>query len=110
MSKGLYALMLVGTLMVTQIAPTLGEEETTQLGVMRQDRTQAQSRGQLQLPPVPYLESMPWLNSRSASKRIKTDYLLDPKFEVLGPFLAQLMVSPVRPSSAASSVTPTDTD
>ena len=77
---------------------------------MRQVQTQTQSPEQLQRPPVPYLESVPWLRSSSTSKGIKIDFLLDPKFEVLGPFLAELMVSPVSPSSVDNSVAPTGTD
>jgi hypothetical protein len=36
----------------------------------------------LPLPPIPYLETMPWLIQERASKGLKIDTLLAPKFEM----------------------------
>ena len=37
----------------------------------------------LPLPPIPYLETMPWLVREPAPKGIKIDRLLGPKFEMM---------------------------
>ena len=65
MMKELYAFLLAGTLMVPHIAPALGADGTTRPSVSHQGQTLTRSAGQLQLPPVPGLESMPWLKSLS---------------------------------------------
>lgn len=36
----------------------------------------------LPLPPIPYLETMPWLVQERAPKGLKIDPLLAPKFEI----------------------------
>jgi hypothetical protein len=102
MMKELYALLLASTLMVPHIAPALGADGTRQPSVSHQGQTLGQSPGQLQLPPVPDLESMPWLKSLSTSKGTKIDFL-DPKFQVPGPFLAEFMMLQARGSPIASS-------
>jgi hypothetical protein len=43
----------------------------------------------LPLPPVPHLDTMPWLNSGSAIRGPKMDILLGPQLETVGPFLVQ---------------------
>jgi hypothetical protein len=49
--------------------------------------------------PAPYMESMPWLDSRPA-KGSQIDFLLSPNMESLGPLVAQ------KRSWSASSETP----
>jgi hypothetical protein len=40
------------------------------------------SRNALPLPPIPYLETMPWLVQERTPKGLKIDTLLAPKFEM----------------------------
>ena len=42
----------------------------------------------LRLPPIPYLETMPWLVREQTPKGLKIDTLLAPKFEMMGPAIA----------------------
>jgi hypothetical protein len=44
------------------------------------------------LPPVPHLDTMPWLNSGSAIRGPKMDILLGPQLETVGPFLVQPLI------------------
>ena len=43
----------------------------------------------LPLPPIPHLETMPWLTQQRGHKSFKIDTLLGPRFELLGPAMAQ---------------------
>ena len=42
----------------------------------------------LPLPPIPHLETMPWLNRERPQKTLKIDTLLAPTFELTGPAVA----------------------
>ena len=88
MMKVLHRLLLASTLMVPCVAPAIGGDHTTRPGATQQGQAQARSSGQLQLPPVPYIESMPWLNSLSTSKGPKVDFLLGPNLELPGALFA----------------------
>ena len=46
----------------------------------------------LPLPPIPHLATMPWLEREPSAKRMKIDTLLAPKFEFLGPAVANTTV------------------
>jgi hypothetical protein len=83
MTKGLFALLLAGSLMV----PALGGEGTVGVGGAREAAPPRVSWDRLPLPPVPHLETMQWLNAGPAKKGLKTDVLLGPKPEMLGPVL-----------------------
>jgi hypothetical protein len=88
MTKGLFALLLAGSLMVPHITPALGQS-TVGLAA-RPDNASKEAWEALRLPPVPHLEGMPWLQSGAAALRgPKTDSLIGPKLETLGPFLLQ---------------------
>jgi hypothetical protein len=93
MIKGLFALLMAGSLMVPLITPAMGSEGTVGLGGVREPASPRASWEGLPLPPVPHLDTMPWLNSGSAIKGPKVDILLGPKLESLGPFLAQPAIS-----------------
>ena len=43
----------------------------------------------LPLPPIPYLETMPWLLHQRGERGFKIDMLLAPKFGLPGPAIAQ---------------------
>ena len=92
MSKGLFALLMAGSLMVPLITPAMASESTVGLSVARQAAAPRASWDAIPLPPVPYLDTMPWLNSGSAIKGPKVDILLGPKLETVGPFLAQPVI------------------
>jgi hypothetical protein len=87
MTKGLFALLLAGSLMVPLITPALGGEGTVGVGGAREAAPPRVSWDRLPLPPVPHLETMQWLNAGPAKKGLKTDVLLGPKLEMLGPVL-----------------------
>jgi hypothetical protein len=52
----------------------------------------------LPLPPIPYLETMPWLLQERAPKGLKIDTLLAPKFEMAPAFAGE--ADDVAPPSA----------
>jgi hypothetical protein len=89
MTKGLFALLMAGSLMVPLITPALGSESTVGLGGARQPVRPRASWDGLSLRPVPHLDTMPWLNSGSAIRGPKMDILLGPQLETVGPFLVQ---------------------
>jgi hypothetical protein len=98
MTKGLFALMVAGSLTVPQIAPALGNDATVGLGGQGASRLQA-GWAALPLLPVPHLETMPWLTSGSFLRGPKIDLLLGPKIETLGPFLVAPSIPPRQFSS-----------
>jgi len=87
MTKGLFALLLAGSLMVPHITPALGQS-TVGLAA-RPDNASKEAWEALRLPPVPHLEGTPWLQSGVALSGPKSDSLIGPKLETLGPFLLQ---------------------
>ena len=82
MTKGLFALVLAGALMV--ITPALGTDSTAGLG---QAPAPQANGGHLQLAPIPHLDALRWLNT--GARGPKVDTLLDPKLDTLGPFLLE---------------------
>jgi hypothetical protein len=106
MMKVLHRLLLASTLMVPCVAPAIGGDHTTRPGATQQGQAQARSPGQLQLPPLPYIESMQWLNSLSTSKGPKVDFLLGPNLELPGPlFAARSGEASITPSAPTAGVT-----
>jgi hypothetical protein len=106
MIKGLFALLMAGSLMVPLITPALGSESTVGLGGARQAPPRAAWDG-LPLPPVPHLDMMRWLNSGPALKGPKIDLLLGPELETLGPFLVN--PGPISPTQFSSGIRPRET-
>lgn len=102
MTNGLLALIIAGTLTVPHITPAFGNDQTVGLGNDGSHRSQAGSWAALSLPPVPHLETMPWLTSGSLLKGPRIDMLLGPKIETLGP----LLVEPSMPPRQFSSIAP----
>ena|SRR5438067_1595662 len=94
MTKGLFALLLAGSLMVPHVTPALGQS-TVGLAA-RPDNLSKEAWEALQFPPVPHLDTMPWLKSGAALRGPKTDSLIGPKLETLGPFLVQPEIPPTR--------------
>lgn len=62
MMKGLFAVMFAGSLMIPQSAVGGGSS----------------SRDTLPLPPIPYLETIPWLTAASSARQQKPSILLHP--------------------------------
>jgi hypothetical protein len=89
MTKNLFALLLAGTLMVPHITPAIGKDQTAGMGCARGGSFMRESWGDLRLPPVPHIETMPWLTYGSTGKGSKVDLLWGPKVDTLGPFLVQ---------------------
>ena len=89
MIKGLFAVLMAGTLMIPHITPALGNESTVGVGAPRHAPSRLSSWEALSLSPVPYLDTMHWLNSGTVSRGPETDLLWGPKLDTLGPFLVQ---------------------
>ena len=87
MQKGLFALLLAGTLMAPQSALTLEKQGT--FGAVTP--VQAEAAGyKLPLPPIPYLDTMPFLSANPGWRGPQVDMLLGD--EPALPFLAQTAV------------------
>ena len=84
MTKGMFALLLAGALMVPHVAPALGTDSTLALG---QAQSPQANGGDLQLPPIPYLDTLRW--SDTGVRGPKIDTLMGPKLDTLGPFLLE---------------------
>ena len=93
---GLIAALAAVLLMPTTVKVT-GDELTPRLEHIPPMPKQA-SWNSLQLPPIPHLATMPWLERELSAKRMKIDTLLAPKFELLGPAVANETVDDSRPS------------
>src|SRR3954471_19257126 len=89
MTKNLFALALASTLMVPHITPAFGKDSTTGFGGTRAGALAQQTSKELPLPPVPDLESMPWLTHGSRAANGKVDMLWHPHGGTLDPFLLQ---------------------
>jgi hypothetical protein len=94
MTKGLFALLLAGSLMVPHITAALGQS-TVGLAA-GPDNASKEAWEALRLPPVPHLEGTPWLQAGVTVRGAKTDSLVGPKLETLGPFLLQQEIPPTR--------------
>lgn len=94
MTKGLFALLLAGALMVPHI--TLGNDGTVGLGGPPQRQPQAGSWEALPLPSIPHLETMPWATSDFALRGPKIDFLLGPEPKTLGTVLVQPPAPPTQ--------------
>jgi hypothetical protein len=101
MTKGLYPFLLTVTFMIPHVVPVFGADDPMQAGGIRPLQEHPQPPGQLQLPPVPQMESMPWLNSTSTSKGPKVDFLIGPGFWSSGPLLAEHKIARSSGSSRA---------
>jgi hypothetical protein len=82
MLKALFALSMAGTLLVPHMAPALGKDSVVRIRPVKSETWDA-----LSLPPIPYLDTMPWLFSEPA-KRPKVDIWLNPQLQNVGPLIA----------------------
>jgi hypothetical protein len=90
MAKHLFALLVAGALTIPHVT-SAGATEST-VGLANPGGSWSRSAGSwssLPLPPVPYIESMPWLTHSSAAQGSKVDAIVGPKMKVIGPFLVQ---------------------
>jgi len=78
MMERLFALMLAGALVAPQTA-TASESEFSNDGARK---TAAKFSGNLPLPPIPYLDTMPWIGFGAESKTPGIATLLMPGFDV----------------------------
>ena len=83
MTKGMFALLLAGALTVPHVTPALGTDSTLGLGQAQSP----QAWGALQLPPIPHLDTLRWLDT--GPRGPKVDTLMGPKLDTLGPFLLE---------------------
>lgn len=94
MTKGLIRLLIAGSLTVPHMTPAIGNDATVGLGSQGAYPSQVETWAALPLPPVPHLETMPWLTSGSFLRGPKIDMLLGPNIETLGPFLVAPAIPP----------------
>jgi hypothetical protein len=97
----MFTLLVAGTLMVPQLTAAFGSGSTFGRGNAQGSISSGAAWGSLHLPPVPYIESMPWLMDGTAAQGSKVDLLWHPKLDTLGPFL----VLPEIPSAKFSLTT-----
>ena len=95
MKKELLALALAGTLLLPHATPALSSEPA------RPASSEFASWKRLPLPPVPYLDTMPWLASGSIWKEPQIDSTWRPDIKAIGPF----GLPPVAPGSFSGTLT-----
>jgi hypothetical protein len=96
MTKGLFALLLAGTLVVPLSVPAFGEDGTVGLGAGRDVQAPPPAWDARLLPPVPHLDAMPWLYSGKPTSALGIEHLYGPKLQTLGPFLLPPEIPPPR--------------
>jgi hypothetical protein len=75
--------------MVPHVTPALGTDSTVGLG----QALAPQANGEdLQLPPIPYLDTLHWLDTGVRGPKIDT--LIRPELDTLGPFLLEPEIPP----------------
>jgi hypothetical protein len=90
MAKHLFALLVAGALTAPHVTSAWATDTT--VGLANPTGSWSRSAGSwrnLPLPPVPYIESMPWLTHSSAVQGSKVDTFVGPKMKVIGPFVVQ---------------------
>jgi hypothetical protein len=87
MTKGMFALLLAGALTVPHVTPALGTDST--LGLAQSPQANG---GDLQLPPIPHLDTLRWLDT--GVRGPKVDTLMGPKLDTLRPFLLEPEIPP----------------
>jgi hypothetical protein len=91
--KGLFALLLAGTFMVPLINPALGNDITVGRGSDQPTQPETETWSGLPLPPIPGLETIPWLSHRVAATGTNIDKLSWPQ-STLRPFPVQPEIAP----------------
>jgi hypothetical protein len=90
---------LTAALVAAVLAPTTirvqGAENPASPTALRIPTSEA-----LPLPPLPHLETMHWLTFKPRPQTLKIDTLLGPKFELLGPAVADENLSSGAPERA----------
>ncbi|SDJ50056.1 hypothetical protein SAMN05444171_1574 [Bradyrhizobium lablabi] len=79
MMERLLALLLAGAL----VAPQVGQASESALNNDRARQAASKFPEKLPLPPIPYLDTMPWMNFGSESKGPGIDTLWLPNFNAL---------------------------
>jgi hypothetical protein len=87
MLKALFALSMAGTLLVPHVTPALGYERSVGIEATKQDHSQPAKWETLPLPPIPYLDTMPWLFFEQP-KLPKVDIWMNPQLQNVGPLVA----------------------
>jgi len=100
MTKTLFAFMFAGTLMVPQITPAVGNESKTETAGIKGASSALQVWDAVALPPIPHLDTMPWLTRGSLTAGPKIDILWP---ATPGPYLLELNI----PSTKFSLTHPT---
>jgi len=104
MTKRLFALLLAGSLMVPHITPALGQS-TVGLAA-RPDNSSKEAWDAMHFPPVPHLDTMPWLKSGITLQDPNSQNPIAPKLDTLGPFLVQPEIPPTHFTSNSKSFGP----
>ena len=86
MRKELYVALVAGQVAVSS-GMANGADSTVGLGTGRSAHSQPETWASLPLPPVPHIDTMPWLTSGSLLRGPKIDMLIGPAPDAVGPFL-----------------------
>jgi hypothetical protein len=104
MNKGLFALLLAGSLSAPHITPALGQS-TVGLAA-RPDNASKEAWEVMHFPPVPHLDTMPLLKSGITLHDSQSQSVIGPKLDTLGPFLVQPEIPPAHFTSSSKSFEP----
>ena len=80
MMERLLAILLAGSL----VAPQIAQASESAFNNDRARQAASQFPEKLPLPPIPYLDTMPWMNLGSASKAPGIDILMQPDLNLPG--------------------------
>jgi hypothetical protein len=96
MIKNLFAPVLAFTLLVAPNTTTFGNDSTVGIGSARVGSSIQQDWRELPLPPIPHLETIPWLKRGSPAARTKVDLLWQPHVDTHAPVWLQPAISTAR--------------
>jgi hypothetical protein len=88
MIRGLSTLLISGTFVLSFVNAALAGEATVGFGTDPQDRSVLSTWDKPAFVPGRKVNEVPWLNSRSAPKGPKIDFLLTPQLPGAGPLVA----------------------
>lgn len=103
MIKNPLAPVLAFALMVPPTTPAFGNDSTVGMGSPRVGASIQQEGSDLSQPPIPHLETMPWLKRGSPADRTKVDLLWQPHVDTQAPFWLQPAIPTARFSLSQSS-------
>jgi hypothetical protein len=93
MTRGLSTMLISGTFVLLFVNVALADGGTVGFGTDPQDRSLLSTWDKPAFAPGLYRNEVPGLDSRSATKGPKVDFLLSPQLQIFGPLVAQTVPS-----------------